>query len=192
MGWTPGLPVSLTTSEYILRSITEAEVDERYMDWWRNGQVMAAFPNPFANLSLEQHRQRIARQFDNRTKFHLVIVDRENDLRIGFVAVILIPLHGVASVNFVVGDRDYWGRNLLPATSDVLKEFIFETLGAVKISAHVVARNLPMIHSCKAVGLTVEGILKEEWRLADGKRADILVFGLLRKDWRITREESKT
>ncbi len=190
MDWTPGSPVELTTGEYILKSIAPSDIDERYVGWWRDGQVMAGLPSPVSRLSLEQHRKRIANQFNNRNKFHLIIIDRENDLRIGFVAILIAPLHGVASVNIVVGDKSYWGRNILPAIGDALKEFIFETLDAAKISAHVVARNLPMVRSCKAVNLTVEGILKDEWRLANGKRADLLVFGLLRKDWLKQREES--
>lgn len=190
MGWTPGSPVELSTSEYILKSIAESDIDERYVSWWRDAAVMAGLPSPVSTLNLEQHRKRIANQFDNRKRFHLSIIERETDLRIGFLAIILVPFHGVASVNIVVGDKSFWGRNVLPAVAEALKEFIFETLGAAKISAHVVARNLPMIRGCKAVNLTVEGILKEEWRLADGTRADVLVFGLLGKDWRKTREES--
>ncbi len=190
MGWTPGSPVVLSTSEYCLKSFTPSDVDERYVGWWRDGQVMAGFPSPVSKLSLEQHRKRIANQFNNRDKFHLAIIDREKDLCIGFVAILVTAFHGVASVNIVVGEKSYWGRNVLPAIGDALKEFIFETLDAAKISAHVVARNLPMVSSCKAVDLTVEGILKDEWRTADGKRADLVVFGLLRTDWRKKREES--
>ena len=180
----------LSTGKYLLKSIGAADVDEQYVGWWRDTQVMAAFPSPVSGLSLEQHRKRIAKQFNNRNNFHLGIIDRENDLRIGFVAILLARFHRVASVNIVVGDKNYWGRNVPPDISDTLAEFIFETLDAEKISAHVMARNLPIIRTCKAVGMTVEGVLKEEWRFADGKRVDLLVFGGLRRDWRKRREES--
>ena len=191
MVWTPGKPVALTTEHFLIRSLRPEDVSERYAGWWSDREVMASISRPERAETLDEHRQRIAKRYDNRKNFHVGIFDRENDLIIGFISVLLNTFHGTANVNFVIGDRDYWGKNLVRELSGTGLEFIFEQLRAEKITGKIMARNYPTVYLAKAIGLSVEGILKKEWRLRDKSRADVLVVGLLRDDWRKQRQGKK-
>lgn len=94
-------------------------------------------------------------------------------------------------MNTVIGDRDYWGQQILLEMVDAVFEFLFETLGAEKLTGKAIARNLPTIFINKAMGFKVEGVLRQEWRYEDGQRMDVISFGILREEWREQRHEKE-
>lgn len=90
----------------------------------------------------------------------------------------------------IVGDRDYWGRNILVELANTALEFIFEEMDAEKITGLAMARNLPTVFINKAMGLKVEAVLRKQGRMPDKGRVDVLSFDLLREDWRAQQQES--
>lgn len=188
MVWTPGNPVELTTEHYLMRSLRPGDVSQRYADWWGDPDAMAGESGPGQAAILDEHRQRIENRYDNRKSFHIGIFDRKKDLIVGFISVFFNTFHRTATINFNVGDRDYWGRDLVPELSGIGFEFVFEALQAEKITGRITARNFATVYIARTIGLSVEGILKKEWLLRDGTRADVLVFGLQRDDWRKQRD----
>lgn len=191
MTWKPGTPVQFAAGRFLVRSLGPSDITQRYVDWWNDPRVMAGIARPMRRMTVEEHRQRIARQFDNRTRFHWGYFDTARDLLVGFLNIQLIPFHRVAELNTVIGDRDYWGQEILLELCDAGFEFIFETLGAEKLTGKAIARNLPTVYINKALGFKVEGVLRKEWRYEDGQRMDVIAFGLLRDEWREQRQERK-
>ena len=188
MDWTPGTPVELPAGRFLLRSMRREDVTQRYVDWLRDPTVMGGMNTPLADITLDVAGQRVARRYDDATRFEWGIFDRQRDgLLIGFVDLTYKANNRVVAMTTIIGDRDYWGKNILLALADTAMEFIFETLGAEKITGEAMARNHPTVFINKAMGLTVEAVLRGEWRMADGSRADVLVFGMLREDWRAAR-----
>lgn len=191
MNWAPGTPVEFSTGRFLVRSLRPADITQRYVDWWNDPQVMAGIARPMRRMTVEQHRQRIERQFNNRTNFHWGYFDKEKDLLVGFLTIFYTPFHKVAELNTVIGDRDYWGQEILLEMVDAGFEFLFETLGAEKLTGKAIARNLPTIFINKALGFKVEGVLRQEWRYEDGQRMDVIAFGMLREEWREQRHEKE-
>lgn len=181
--------MEFSTGRFLVRSLRPEDITQRYVDWWNDPRVMAGIARPTRRMTVEQHRQRVERQFDNRTKFHWGYFDKEKDLLVGFLTIFYTPFHKVAELNTIIGDRDYWGQNILLELYDACFGSIFDTLGSEKLITKVIARNLPMIYLNKAMGFKVEGVLREEWRYEDGQRMDVISFGLLREEWREQRRE---
>lgn len=192
MDWTPGDPVELRAGRFLLRSMRPQDVTQRYVNWFGDPKVMGGMNTPLAAITLDVARQRIARRYDNATRFECGIFDRQRgDLLIGFIDLTYMIHNRVAAMTTIIGDRDYWGKNILLAVAETWMEFVFETLGAEKITAEAASRNLPIIFVGKAMGMTVEAVLRKEWRMAGRGRADVLLFGLLREDWRAGRSVKK-
>jgi RimJ/RimL family protein N-acetyltransferase len=116
--------------------------------------------------------------------------DRKKDLLVGFLTIFYTRFHRVAELNTVIGDRDYWGQNVILGNCEPLFEFLFDTLGAEKVTGKAIAKNLPTIFVNKLLGFKVEGVLRQEWRYEDGQRMDVITFGMLPDDWR-TRQKQK-
>lgn len=183
MNWVPGTPVEFSAGRFLVRSLRPADITQRYVDWWSDPRIMAGIARPLRRMSVEQHRQRVERQFDDHNSFHLGYFDRQNGLLVGFLTVFYKRYHRVAELNTVIGDRDYWGKNVILGSCEPAFEFIFDTLGAEKISGQAVAKNLSTIFVNKSLGFKVEGVLRKEWRYEDGQRVDVIQFGMLPEDW---------
>ena len=103
---------------------------------------------------------------------------------VGNLTLFCDPENLTAQTNIVVGDREWWGRGIVPEIRAAVLDFAFEKLGIEKIWGVPFARNFPALYNYKAQGFTCEGILRANKRLPDGSRVDQYYFGLLREEWR--------
>ena len=85
----------------------------------------------------------------------------------------------------VIGERDYWGQNVVIETRRVLLEFLFNTVGVHKVVGRPHGRNFSSIFNYKAMGFVCESVLREQMRsIQEGHdRLDQLTFGLLKAEW---------
>ncbi len=191
MAWKPGEPLELETENYIVRSMTAQDITEDYTAWWNDDELMEGLARARAPVSRAQHQRRVASQFDNRKRFHLGIYDRNLSLLLGFITIFANPFHRTASTNVIIGNRAYWGRNIVLEVRGEVIRFIFEELRMDKISGKPMARNASSVFNYKAQGFVTEGILRKEWRYEDGRRMDVAVFGLMREEWEARVKEGK-
>lgn len=191
MHWIPGTPVKLKTEHFVLRSLEPGDITQHYVDWWNDPQVMEGIARPDRKTTVQEQRRRLANFYDNRKNFQWGIFENTENRLIGFVDIICTPYHRTAKMNTVIGERQLWGQNVLLELADAGMTFIFETLGMEKIIGRARARNFATVYINKAMGLSVEAVLRGEWRYPDGRRVDVLAFGLLREDWRSRWQQGK-
>ena len=189
--WTPGRPVELDTENFTLRSLQARNISQRYVDWWNDPSIMEGIARPSQKTTVQEQRRRLANLYDNQRNFQWGIFDKSDGSMVGFIDIFCQPFHRIAKMNTVIGERNLWGHNLLLEVNEAGMAFIFETLGMEKISGRTQARNFATVYINKAMGLSVEAVLRGEWRHEDGRRVDVLAFGLLREDWR-ARRRAKT
>jgi len=190
MDWTPGTPVKLSTAHFTLRSLEQGDITQRYVDWWNDPRIKEGVARPSQKTTMDLQRRRLANVYDNRKNFQWGVFDKRNDQLVGFVDILCAPFHRTARMNTVIGERELWGQNVLMELSEAGMIFIFETLGMEKITGRAQARNFATVYINKAMGLSVEAVLRGEWRYEDGRRVDVLAFGLLREDWRARRRQA--
>ena len=180
--WAPGTPVRLPTKRCVLRSLTRQDVGERYAGWLRDPEVLAMLNNRNLRMTEEQLIAYVER-FDNRANFHLGIEAAGGGPLIGFYSVYCDPPNGVAQTNVMVGDHDYWGKNVVLETRAVLLDFLFDVVGVEKVYGMPLARNVASVFNYRAQGFHCEGILRQQRRGPEGERLDQLFFGMLRSEW---------
>lgn len=168
-----------------------ADVSERYIAWAKDPELMENLNTPARTVSRTQ-LQRYIKTFDNRTKFHLGVFTRRDDVHIGFFTIYVDNKNRSAQTNVVIGDRDYWGKGVVLEARAAIIEFLFEKIGLEKVWGTPYERNFPSIFNYKAQGFTCEGVLRKHVVNVKGKRVDQYVFGLLREDWRARRTEESS
>ena len=191
MAWMLGSPVAFSTRNYLIRSLTPKDITNRYVSWWNDPEIMEGIARSKAVTTVMHHRKRIATQFDNKTTFHLGVFDKDKNLLVGFIAIFCNPFHRTAWTNTIIGDRKYWGKNLVIEARGAVIDFIFNTLQMEKITGKPIARNIPSVFNYRAQGFTCEGILREEYRYEDGTRVDVCCFSMLRKEWEAIKAKEK-
>lgn len=188
MVWQPGTPVQLETARYTLRSLQPADVDDRYLAWLGDPEVMQTLNAPPRQLDRADIRRYVAR-FNNKTSFHLGVFDKASGLKIGIYSIYVDPGNGLAETNVAIGERDFWGRKAVLETRAAILDFLFDVIGVFKVWGRPFARNFPAVFNYKAQGFVLEGVLRQHRRSVDGGRLDQLMFGLLRDEWHARRKD---
>lgn len=181
--WKPGQLLTLETERYIVRSMTPADVNEDYVRWTKDEEIMAGVNSAPKAMTLQDIRKYVA-NFNNRTGFHLGIFLKETGRLIGFYSVYYDRRHALGSTNVVVGDKSHWGKGVVLETRAAIIDFLFDRLKVAKIWGSPVARNIPSVFNYKAQGFACEGILKRHRASPSGERVDQFMFALFPEDWR--------
>ena len=182
MDWRPGEPLRLETERFRLRSLTPADATITYVSWWNDPEVQEGLNFPARGWDRQRAIKHIS-QFNNKTAFHLGIFCKDTDSMIGFFAAFPDPHTKVAKTNIVIGEKDYWGKNVVQEVRARMLSFLFEVMGMEKVKGEIQGRNYPSIFNYKAMGFTCEGVLRNDIPRFDGGRTDVFIFGLLRDEW---------
>ena len=181
----PGRPIALHTERFILRTLTPADVSERWCGWAGDPDIMQPLNMP-VRKSTREGLTKYVTQMNNDRNYLIGIFAKTMGQHIGFYQIDVNKLHRTAGFNVVIGDKQYWGKNAVNETrASVLTEF-FERRGVEKAWGQPLARNFPMIFNYKQQGWKLEGILRGQClSIVDGSRIDQYQFGMLREEWRV-------
>lgn len=181
-GWTPGLPVALETGRFFIRSLGRLDVDERFLGWLKDPEVMETLNNPATGMTAEQLTRYIER-FDNKAAFLLGVYCKETLLLVGFYAVTCDLPNRLAQTSVAIGDKSYWGKKVVLESRAAIIDFLFEEAGIEKVWGMPFARNFPSVFNYRAQGFRCEGILVKHRLGLKGERIDQCVFGILKEEW---------
>ena len=62
-------------------------------------------------------------------------------------------------------------------------QFAFEEWGLERVELRADANNQPSINAMKAIGCTVEGVLRSNMTIDAGGRRDSIVLSILKEEW---------
>lgn len=176
-------PIRLETENYVVRSMLHSDVNEDYRDWTHDQEIMAGVNSSPTSMTLEDMHKYVDR-FDNRNSFHFGIFDKHADNRlIGFYVIYRDRRHNLAQTNVVIGNKDYWGKQVVLETRSAVLDFLFDVVKVGKIWGNPMVRNIRSVFNYKAQGFVAEGVLRRHRIDPDGNRVDQVMFGLLPEDW---------
>jgi ribosomal-protein-alanine N-acetyltransferase len=75
--------------------------------------------------------------------------------------------------------KPFWGQGIMTSAAKAICQHAFETLGLVKINAHVFSFNPGSARVLEKCGFEQEGTLRKH-ALKDGKLIDVKAYGLIR------------
>lgn len=183
MSWQPGALLTLHTERLTLRSMCREDVSPAMADWLADPEVMLGLNMPQRLMSRAQ-AVRWVLDFDNRQRFFLGIHVRPDGPLIGFFTVHCDPHTRCGETAVVVGDKAWWGKNVVREARAALLDFLFDTLALHKVLGRPHGRNFASIFNYKAMGFRCEAVLREQLlAIDDESRLDQLVFGMLRSEW---------
>lgn len=183
MTWTPGALVSLETENFTLRSIEREDANDRLADWMADPDVMIGFNLPRRRLSRAELVS-FALNHDNRSRFCLMLRPKGKKDPIGLFTATVDLGNSVAESAVVIGEKTYWGQDVVRETRTALIDFLFNDLGLHKIFGRTHSRNFSSIYNYKVLGFKCEGILRQQiYNSQSDERLDQLIFGMLRDEW---------
>lgn len=191
MAWSPGSLLEIETERFILRSVTREDIDDDFIAWFADPEITLGLNMPARRMTRVQHVA-YAMNHDNQASFMILVFDKVSGDKVGMFTISYQKLHRVAETAVVIGNKSYWGQNVVVEARSALLKFIFEELNAHKAIGRPHGRNMSSIFNYKVMGFTCEAVLREAMTDASGEgRLDQLIFGLLRSDWKARQTEGK-
>ena len=175
----------LLSKDFELRPIAVSDVDGKYQEWLNDAEVIRYLHVALTDRSPTALMRYVENVVSDPNRFFYIISERETAVEIGTISFALLPLHGVASYGFMIGDRDYWGTDAALQAQVILLDFAFHELPVRKMRASVDIANGPSQFNVKRLGFTKEGLFREECLTGpDGNEpSDVLQYGLLAREW---------
>ena len=190
MTWEPGKPVEMETRRFFVRSLKPEDADENYTSWWNDAEIQRGFNQKPRNWDIPRAAQHIEK-FNNQDRFHLGIIVKETLRLIGFITIIADLKQKIAKTNVGLGDKTFWGKDVIIEVREHMLDFIFLTLGMEKAESEIIGRNFSSIFNNKVLGYASEGILRKHSPSVEGGRADTYLFGLLKREWQESKKDKK-
>jgi RimJ/RimL family protein N-acetyltransferase len=188
-GGRPGRPVLLRTERFALRSLKPIDASERWVKWLKDPEVMGPLNAPLRQSTTQELRAHIATA-DNNERYLIGIFDLATQVQIGFFMIEVEPFHRRATFNVVIGEKSWWGKNVVNETRAALLDEFFNGRDIDKAVGMPLARNFPAIFNYKAQDWQHEGTLRGHClSVTDGSRLDQLQFGISKVEWLERRSE---
>ena len=177
----------LDTERFYLRPLRPADASARWIGWLTDPEVLHPLNVNTHRFTLDELRGHIAKH-DQVKRLLIGIFDRTNDLHIGYYRIDLDPKHRLASVNVIIGDKDYWGRKVVNESRAAILDYLFAERDIAKAIGAPPARNFPSVFNYRAQGWRLEGIFKSHRQSIHTGRIDQLQFGLTKEEWLALRD----
>jgi [ribosomal protein S5]-alanine N-acetyltransferase len=180
----PGPPVRLETENYLVRTLTPQHATAEWLQWVSDLEIMQPINTPVARMTLQQ-LQGYIRSFDRRRAYLFGVFDRKTGAYVGFHQLRVNTFQKTVTFNVLIGDRNYWGKDVVIETRAALLDFFFDERGMEKAIGMPLSRNFPMIYNYRKQGFRLEGTFRGQCLSNYGaERLDQYQFGLLRDEWR--------
>ncbi|MDR1827503.1 MAG: GNAT family N-acetyltransferase [Methylobacteriaceae bacterium] len=169
-------PVFIDTRDFVLRSLTPEDADERMLGWLASPEVATGLNIMPMGFDLNGLRKYIAGH-DNRAGYLIGIFSKEERLLIGFYSLFVVFPHMHATLTSIIGDKNHVGTRVYWRTVDALLDYFYKNRGIYKIRAPIVARNFRMLFNfMQNSRFVLEAVLRNESVVPTGGRTDVLMF----------------
>jgi len=164
-----------------LRPLEVEDVNGPYLSWVNDKEITKYLDVGLFPTNKEDLKSFILNKHQNRSNFAICTIAQ--DLHIGNCSYSEINwIHRIAGCGIMIGNKDYWGKNIMQETYSLLIDYAFNTLSIRRITAGVVSDNLAAIITLEKLGFQTEGLFRKH-RFYDGKYVDIIRFGLFSEEF---------
>lgn len=183
MSATPLLQRTLRTESLLLRSLTEDDCTQTYLDWLDDLEIKRFLETRHTAQSVEAIRTFVAAVNASPVEFlYGICVHADSDRHIGNIKVgpIKHP-HPLADVSLLIGARDCWGKGYGTEAIQAVSREAFARWGVRKLSASIYAPNIGSTKAFLAAGYQQEGLRRSHY-LLEGTMTDLVELGAVEED----------
>jgi len=167
----------------ILRSISEDDVTQKYLDWINNKEVNRFLGVGKKEQSLEDLQSYVKEKISKKDCLFLAIIEKKLNLHIGNVKIEPIDYNNrKAAIGIMIGNKNFWGRGHGTEAMHIAANLCFQNLSLDRVTLGVAADNIGGIKAYKKVGFVQEAFLREDV-IKNGKKYDWILMGLLKKEF---------
>ena len=176
-----GEAVKLSTERFLLRTLNEADVSQTYVDWLNDPEVNAFLECRFSVQSMD-YVTAYVRGHDRRTSFLFGIFADKGTKHIGNFSLVINSDHKVGVLGVMIGDKEYWGEQVVLEARGAIMDFCFERLDLAKVHGGCYSDNRPAIYNYRRQGWQLDGIRKNNV-ISKGRYVDVVHFAMFKEDW---------
>ena len=174
----------IETERLILRPLTVDDAEDMYRNWASDPEVTKYLtwpPHPDAELTRALLKDWVSR-YEAGDFFNWAIVWKETGEVIGNISVVsLTEQIGAAEIGYCMGRR-FWGQGIMPEALLAVEDYLFETVGLLRICAGHDVNNPKSGRVMDKAGMTREGVLRQSGKNNQGI-VDVEIHSILRGEW---------
>lgn len=170
----------IPTERFLLKTLDDSYVSERYVGWLNDSETMASLEARFTQASSETLKSFVVSQVESPNSYLLAITVAETGEHIGNIKLGPINAHHKnGSIGLLIGEKNWWGKGVATEVIAALSRWAFETLGLAKLTAGAYSSNVGSIRAFEACGFLREGTLQSQVENANNVREDVVLLGLV-------------
>jgi [ribosomal protein S5]-alanine N-acetyltransferase len=164
----------LQGNKVLLRSFTESDIDDSYIDWLNDPDVVR-----FSNQRFLRHNQesslRYLASFENTDNLFMSVRRLSDDCPVGTMTAYVTKHHGTVDVGIMIGDKTVWGSGYGRDAWLTLTDWLLKRDEIRKLTAGTLACNFGMIKVMECSGMHHE-TTRNEQEIVNKQAVDILYY----------------
>lgn len=170
-------------SRLILRSLSEDDLNDNYLQWLNDPLVNQYLETRFIPQSLQQLKSYWLKHSSDANSPWFAICLSSDCRHIGNIKLGPINwIHRRADISLFIGDKCTWGQGYASEAIKVLVRWAFSELNLYKLNAGIYSSNVGSRKAFEKAGFYHEATLIEDV-YSSGKRCDVLRYGLTLTQW---------
>lgn len=179
----------LSHKRYYLRTLKVEDVNDKYLGWLNDKEVTEYLEIRYKRYTLESLRDYVRSFKTDDSKFLFGVFSKENDEHIGNGTIYNINYFiGTFDIGYLIGEKQYWGKEAGSETLLMLLKFGFEDLGLRKFFGGIYSNHVKGRFVLQKIGFKQEARLSDRF-LFEGKPIDQIIYSMDRKQWKLIKEK---
>ena len=175
------VPVKLSTERFDIRSLAADDASARYIGWLADQEIVQHLNTEACDAPSIEELKKYISEHDNYNSYLLGVFNKDGE-HIGNFRIQVVSPHGIANMGVMIGDRNYWGKNVVLECRETILDYLFYKLELFKVVGACTSRNMPALFNYLRQGWYQEGLQRGQY-LTNGNRADKVWFAMFREDW---------
>lgn len=144
--------------------------------------VGSNFPSPYTKEDAAKYIKEANDNWKKMEKFSFAIFLKDSDIYIGAIG-LKKNKFDIYHIGYWIG-KEFWGNGYTTEAVKILIKYLFDNNIARKIQTGVDSPNIASVKVLQNNSFEIEGTLKDEVYLKDGRIVDKFLFGLINKKFK--------
>jgi [ribosomal protein S5]-alanine N-acetyltransferase len=174
--------LKLSSENIYLRLLTLSDVNENYLSWLQDDEVMAGIAT--TGYTLDNLKAYVESRIQNPSTVFLAICDRESNKHIGNVKLDFYDEKAnVSELGLLIGDKNYWGKGIGFEACRLIMTYGFNEKKLRKIYLAVYENNPLAKKLYEKLGFVLEGTLRKHVAVK-GQYFDKYLMGIFKEEFK--------